>query len=148
MTHGDAGLALARDAIGGLLTEFAWRVDNGAGSSVAALFTPDATVETPHFTLQGRAEIDRWFTQRSARGDRLSRHYWSNLRLTPDGDGYLAEANVMTAVGVPPAPQKGATLVLGHSTDKVMLTADGWRFCSRRLTVTFEGTLTDGGHAP
>lgn len=142
--EGDDGLAVARDAIGELLTEFAWRVDNGAGATVAALFTEDATIETPHFSLKGRAEIDRWFTERSARGDRLSRHYWTNLRLTPDGDGYLAEANVMTAVGAPPAPQQGAALVLGHSTDQVVRVQDGWRFRSRRLTVTFEGTLTGG----
>jgi hypothetical protein len=124
-----------------LLSEFAWRVDNGEGTRVVELFTEDATVHTSHFELAGRAQIDDWFTSR-ARGDRLSRHFWSNLRIEAGQDGeVVVRANAMTLMGAQPAPHQGAKLVAGTSTDTIVRSGDGWRFSSRRLDLVFEGEI-------
>lgn len=132
----------AAHAITALITEFCWRVDNGAGDRVAELFTANATLDAPHFSLAGRDEIHAWFVERATGGKRLSRHFFSNLRVTDEGEGrYKVEANAMTLVGAPPAPSHGARIAAGSSTDR-LLHADGkWLFTSRRLDIVFEGSI-------
>jgi ketosteroid isomerase-like protein len=138
---GQVGPGLNAD-IGALITEFCWRVDGGEGTRVAELFTEDATLSTPHFTLTGRPEIDTWFTERADLTKRLSRHFWTNLRVTSDGDGrFNVQAYAMTIVGVPPAPAAGATVAMGVSHDVVVIEEGRPLFASRRLDLTFQGRL-------
>lgn len=128
--------------IGALITDFCWRVDGGEGDRVAELFTEDATLSTPHFTLTGRQEIHAWFTERADPTKRLSRHFWTNLRVTADDDGrYTAQAYAMTVVGTPPAPAAGANVAMGVSTDVVVIEDGRPLFASRRLDLTFQGRL-------
>lgn len=130
--------------IGALITEFCWRVDGGEGDRVAELFTDEATLTTPHFTLTGRQEIHDWFSVRADPTKRLSRHFWTNLRVTAiDGARYKAQAYAMTVVGAPPAPASGANVMIGVSTDVIEVEGDQALFVSRTLDVTLQGRLEE-----
>jgi hypothetical protein len=134
-------------AVGGLLTEFAWRVDEGRGDTVAELFTDDATVVTPHFSLEGRPAIHEWFSTRATLG-RVSRHFWSNLRLTTEDGALIARAGSLTLVGSAPAPSQGARLSAGISRDRIVFVEGRALFASRELTLSFEGSIAAPEVAP
>jgi hypothetical protein len=139
----------AERAIARLITEFCCRVDSGAGDQVSALFLPDATVVTPHFKLAGREAIHRWFSERATGGKRVSRHFWTNLRVTELVAGrYVAVANSMTLVGGPPAPCAGARIAAGQSTDEILIRDGLALFASRTLDVQFEGAIASPGPTP
>ena len=128
-------------AIAALLSEFCWCADNDRGDEIGALFTEDAIVETPHFRLDGRGEIEASFTARS--GTKLSRHCWTNLRITAlDERRYRVDSNMMTTVGALPAPQPSGRLVIGSCIDEILFADDGRPlFKSRSLQIAFEGSL-------
>jgi hypothetical protein len=126
-----------------LLAEFAWRVDNGEGDTVAALFVDDAKLETPAFKLDGRKAIDEWFTQRAPKNSpRISRHHSTNIRVIPlGGDRFEVLANALTLVAQAPAPAQGAAVAVGTSRDVMRRTPEGLRFESRSLGVVIEGRV-------
>lgn len=128
-------------AIADLLSEFSWRVDHGEADRVVELFVEDGTITTPMFTLTGRDEIARQFGERAKDKDRLSRHFWSNLRLQPLADGRVqAQTAVQTYIGTGPAPTAPENLVVGDSIDIVEKDEGGvWHFAERRLVVAFMG---------
>ena len=129
--------------IEGLLTEFAWRVDHGEGGAVGDLFTEDGVVATPMFEFKGRAEIARRFAERAQAAGRVSRHVWTNPRMTPLSDNRArVQSIVQTYVGHGETPTVPEDLMVGDSLDVVEKGADGrWRFVERRLVVAF----TKGG---
>ena len=128
--------------IADLINEFCWRVDNGRGDEVAALFTKDGTVDTPHFNLAGLDEIHSWFSARATGATRISRHFVTNLRIRKEEDeSYVAEAYSMTLVGVPPVPCQGSRLAAGTSTDRIVIEGGKALFASRRLDLAFEGQV-------
>ncbi|MBL8630401.1 MAG: nuclear transport factor 2 family protein [Rhodospirillaceae bacterium] len=131
--------ATARAAIESLLTEFCWRVDHGQAATVAELFIEQGRVITPMFTLEGRAQIAAHFLKRDADKTILSRHQWSNLRLTPDGATRVrADMIVQTHLGQQGPPAAPLGLMIGDSLDVVEKGGDGvWRFVERRLHVAF-----------
>lgn len=128
-----------RAEIESLLTEFCWRVDHGQAASVAQLFVEQGRVITPVFTLEGRAQIATHFSKRDADKTILSRHQWSNLRLTPDGEARVrADMIVQTHLGQQGPPVAPLGMMIGDSLDVVEKGSDGvWRFVERRLHVAF-----------
>jgi hypothetical protein len=135
-------------AISTLLSEFCCRVDTLRGDEVAELFTDDGIVKTPHFELSGRAQIHEWFSSRASAGTRLSRHFWTNLRVTElESDIFRVEANAMTVVGVQPAPHPGASLAVGNSIDTIVFQDGHWLFAARTLEIAFEGRLVPAASA-
>lgn len=133
----------AQRAIEALLTEFAFRVDHGQADRVHELFTPDATLSTPAFVLNGRDEIETRFKARAQDTARRTRHFWSNLRVSREGDAIVAVTNALTVV----APEGVAPILMGGSSRDVCVRRhDGWAFQSRALTIVFEGRLITGAH--
>jgi uncharacterized protein (TIGR02246 family) len=130
-----------RFAIADLITEFGRRVDHGEAESVAELFVEDGALVTPMFHLKGRQQIAEHFARRNASGDIVSRHQWSNLKLTPTEDGrVLAEMIVQTHLGKQRAagPVQPDHMMVGDSIDVVVRDEAGaWRFVERRLVVAF-----------
>ena len=126
-----------------LLAEFAWRVDNHEGDTVAELFVQDAVLKTPHFALEGRDAIHAWFSERAAKGSpRISRHHSTNLRLKAlGGDRFEVLANALTLVGAAPSPGQGFAAAAGTSKDVVVRTPEGLRFEARELGVVLEGRI-------
>ena len=131
-------------AIEALINDVCDRVDGGRGAEGAELFAEDAVVETPHFNLSGREEIHSWFSERATPGSRLSRHFWSNLRVTAQGEGqYVARAYTMTVAGNPGAPTSGARISTGTSTDEIVVRDHTYLFAARRLVLAAEGRIVD-----
>lgn len=131
--------------ISALITEFCWLVDNKQGERVADLFTEDATVDTPHFNLAGRDQIHAWFSKRANDPQRLSRHFWSNLRIVPDGaNAYRAYANATTYVGAQPTPASTGRYAVGASSERIVVRDGAYLFASRTLEVLFEGAVVPG----
>lgn len=130
-----------RFAIEDLITEFGRRVDHGEAQSVAELFVEDGALVTPMFRLKGRQQIAEHFARRNVSGDVVSRHQWSNLKLTPMEDGrVLAEMIVQTHLGkqTAPGPVQPDHMMVGDSIDVVARDEAGaWRFVERRLVVAF-----------
>lgn len=131
--------AAARAEIESLLTEFCWRVDHGEAASVAELFIEHGRVITPMFTLEGRAQIAAHFLKRDGDKTILSRHQWSNLRLTPESPTRVrADMIVQTHLGQQGPPVAPLGLMIGDSLDVVEKGSDDvWRFVERRLHVAF-----------
>ena len=129
-----------REKIARLLTEFCWRLDEESGKGVAELFTQDARVDTPHFQLAGRSEIEAWFGGRTA--TKLTRHNWSNLRVTPLGpDHFLVTSNMINAAGTLPAPQPPEKVAFATAKDEIVLRDGVALFGSRTLEILFEMAL-------
>lgn len=139
----DKGLsAEERFAIQDLLTEFGLRVDHGRAATVAELFVADGVLATPMHTLEGRRQIEAHFARRDAPGTVVSRHQWSNLKLTVlEGGRVRAEMIVHTHLGTRGAggPVRPDHVVVGDSLDVVERQGDGsWRFVERRLRIAFK----------
>lgn len=130
--------APVRMMIEDMLSEFARRVDDGFAASVHELFAEDGRIETPQFVLEGRAAIAERFGARAVDTSRKTRHYWSNPKFSGDESAVKVITNVMTAVAITGGP----TVLMGGSSHDVLVPRDGgWAFQSRRLELTFEGTL-------
>ena len=139
-----------RLAIESLLTEFYWRLDHADARNVAELFIEAGTLVTPRFSLSGSEAIAQWFVGRSVAGARVTRHAWSNPRLTSNDEGSVTVAALLRTAAAPLVPEQGgAELMIGETEDRVVqCDSRDWRFASRRLTVVFEGHLSpNGGHA-
>lgn len=121
-----------------LMSEFSHRVDHGLGATIHELFVADGTITTPAFRLENQAQIRERFTARGADPNRKTRHYWTNLRLSRQGDTIRAVSNVVTAVSVTGAPSQ---LMGGSSEDVLVKTPSGWAFKDRTLEIVFDGFL-------
>jgi hypothetical protein len=129
-----------RFAVEDLLTEFAWRVDHGEGTTLHELFVEDGVIETPQFRLDGAAAIRERFTARAADTSRVSRHYWSNLRLSRTDEGVSAITNALTIINLAGASLE---LISGSSHDLIVRRGEGWAFRHRRLEVVFAGPVKE-----
>lgn len=130
-----------------LLHDFCWLADTGAGTRIAALFTEEATVETPHFRLTGRSQIHDWFSERARPGERMVRHLLSNLRFNERDDGTM-EVTAYSMVTMLLPTGEAAKVAIGTSTDELVFDSGRPLFASRRLDIAFEGRLiVEGGAA-
>jgi hypothetical protein len=143
----DTVAAQDRASLEALLTEFYWRLDHAGVGSVAELFVERGTLVTPRGAHAGREQIARWFAERTIGGERVTRHSWSNLRLSPASDGRVTiEAHVLTATAPSGNPSQLIEIIFGDTTDLVVKNArSGWLFESRRLDVALQGRTAAGG---
>jgi len=131
-----------RQSIEDLINEFCWRVDNKQGERVAELFTADATVDTPHFNLSGNQQIHTLFSERANDPARVSRHYWSNLRITPaEGGGHIAQVYVLNLLGSTATPSDSPRFAAGACTDRIVFENGKALFSNRKLEFVFEGHI-------
>ncbi len=144
-TTATMSLADERAAIEALLTEFYWRLDHAGGASVAELFVESSELVTPQGALAGRRQIDDWFQARASGARRITRHSWTNARLTwKAADHVTVEAHVMTIATLQDAPAGALEVTIGDTTDVVAKDAvQGWRFVSRRLDLVAHGRVAN-----
>ena len=124
---------LARVEIEALLAEFAHRIDHGPADGVAELFTEDGWYGRESGARSvGRAAIRAAYAGRAARGERLARHLFTNLRLAFDSE---AEAHgscillLFAADGAPPAP--AVPQLVQDYEDRYRKVDGRWLFASR-----------------
>jgi hypothetical protein len=126
-------------AIIALINEFGWRADHALGS-VADLFTDDATITSPAGVISGRDQISARY---APRGDRLSKHYMTNIRVTDQGGGrYLVRSYALTLNGPAPAPAASIRIGGGVLTDEVVFRQGKPLIANRKLELAFVGTVT------
>jgi hypothetical protein len=125
-----------------LAAAFAWDVDYQAGVGVSALFIADGVYGYAGFEMRGTAAIDAFYSERQARGKRLSRHVFSVPHIVSEQDGSLSAWSVLTlyaADGEPPfAPNPIAIM---DYQDRIVRTQRGLRYARRWVTPLF-------GHMP
>ncbi|HMT45114.1 MAG TPA: nuclear transport factor 2 family protein [Chakrabartia sp.] len=118
-------------AITRMIHDYAARNDAGDWDEVAALYVPEGRMSrpiAPDDFVEGRDAILAAF---KARPPRTTRHICTNIRVDVEGDTASASSQIMlfTAAGQPP--------LVGSYADRLVRTADGWRFVERRGSLDF-----------
>jgi nuclear transport factor 2 (NTF2) superfamily protein len=128
-----------------LIVEYARRIDFGEADRIADLFTEDGCWEGTDLVLSGRDAIHEWFETRGRLTRRVSRHVCTNVAVEALSATEARSLSYMvnyrfdrpegsTESPVPAGPPK----YVGELHDSFRLTDEGWRFTSRRVTVTFQ----------
>ncbi|MCY4190037.1 MAG: nuclear transport factor 2 family protein [Rhodospirillaceae bacterium] len=135
--------SLLRLEIDALISEFAWRIDQGDPETAADLFTEDGWYgrETGERSI-GRSEIRAAYARRKGRegtaGIRTSRHLFTNLRLHEVSDAAARGSCILllfAADGPPPHP---ARPLLVQDYEDAYRRVDGqWFFASRSARKIF-----------
>jgi ketosteroid isomerase-like protein len=118
-------------AIEKLIIGYAAHNDAADWDAVAALYVPDGRMSrpiAPDDFIEGRDAILAAF---KARPPRTTRHICANIRVWVDGDSATAESQIMLFTA------KDATPLVGSYHDRLIRTADGWRFTERRGSLDF-----------
>jgi hypothetical protein len=140
----DVTLLLAERACERLIFEYCRLVDFGHAAGIADLFCQDGEWEGVDLHLRGREEIREWFTRREGLTRRVSRHVCTNVAINVLSDAeaqsvcYMINYRHDRGEGDRslPVPVEAPKYV-GELHDRFRRTADGWRFASRRVEVSF-----------
>jgi hypothetical protein len=141
-------LLALRSALEALTIDYWHEVDAHGGVAAAGFYLEDGVYATTVREYRGRAAIETFYSQRRARGSRVSLHLVNNFRIeqaTEDRAHCQYILSLLAADGVPVLPSRPAILVA--LVDEVAVKqADGaWRYASRRITPLFrDDTPTTG----
>lgn len=133
--------ALVRNEIEALNAEFAWRIDHDHSHLVADLFTPDGSYgRAGAGRSTGHKALRQVYAVRAARGARVARHLFTNLRLEFGADEREVRGSCILLLyaddGHAPLPAE-ANLVADYK-DVYRLGDDGhWRYASRTVSHQF-----------
>jgi uncharacterized protein (TIGR02246 family) len=136
---------LAERACARLVLDYAWRVDSGAASQIADLFTEDGEwLGADGRGLRGNTQIRAAFGHREAITRRQSRHVITNVRIDLDGgDRAVGTACLVNYrhdasgdVAAHPAPADHPKFV-GDYHLTFRRTASGWRIATLRFDLAF-----------
>jgi SnoaL-like domain len=120
-----------------LVTEAAWRVDEGRSETLNELFTEDGVLILGTNELKGRDAIQTWGRQLDeARTYACIRHVAGNMRFTIVGDNEAEGVTILT-VFMDDDTSTTVPWVVGEDHDHFVRTEEGWRFKSRRWTQLF-----------
>lgn len=124
-------------------TDFWYDVDCMGGQTAHEFFTEDGVFHASEHSFEGRESIRRFYAWRKDRGDRLSRHVISNLRVvvhSPDTATSIWLMMLYAADGVPVLPSH-PPIMIGEFKDECVRGSDGiWRFKTRKLTPLFRSS--------
>lgn len=141
MTPMDA--LLAEQEISRLIISYAQLNDAGQWPAVAALYTEDGRMSRPTAPddfIVGRAQILDSFM---ARPPRAARHICANILVRLDGPTMAtATSQILLFVGETGEPgalpqQSALPPMVGTYQDRLVRTAEGWRFAERRGSLDF-----------
>jgi hypothetical protein len=122
-----------------LVTDHAWRVDNGHADTVHELYVDDGELTLPPGPVRGRDALRAWGRQIVDNTPwQTIRHVCGNLRFVYDGDNAAIGTTVLTVFMV--AREQAATTVpfnVGEDHDRFVRTEQGWRLVSRRWVELF-----------
>lgn len=97
-----------------LVTALWFEIDHGDGSAASSFFTADAELTFSRRTFRGTDEINGVYSDRTARGPRVSRHLMSNFHvLRHEGDLVEAVSALVLYArdGEPPVPMTVPVLI-------------------------------------
>jgi hypothetical protein len=120
-----------------LITESAWRVDEGKSDLLSELFIDDGELAIGDEVLKGREAIRAWGRQLEDAGTyKRIRHVVSNMRFVAVDDNTAEGVTVLT-VFMDDETGSSVPWVVGEDHDRFIRTNDGWRFASRRWEQLF-----------
>ena len=120
-----------------LVTEAAWRVDEGRSDTLHELFTDDGVLVLGDSALRGREAIHAWGRQlEDARTYKCIRHVAGNMRFAVV-DEREAEGVTVLTVFMDDDTHSAIPWLVGEDHDRFVRTEQGWRFKSRRWTQLF-----------
>jgi len=120
-----------------LVTEAAWRVDDGRSDTLSELFTEDGVLVLGTSELKGRDAIRTWGEQlEAARTYKCIRHVAGNMRFRVVGDNEAEGVTILT-VFMDDETSSSFPWVVGEDHDRFVRTDQGWRFKSRRWKQLF-----------
>lgn len=137
--------ALVHTELSNLVTSLWFEIDHSDGSTASRFFTADAELTFSRRTFRGTDEINGVYSDRAARGPRVSRHLMSNLHVLRH------EADLVEAVsalvlyaqdGEPPVPTTVPVLIADVFDRFVRVgepdgRAQRWLIASRRIENRF-----------
>ena len=133
-----------------LVTEHAWRADNGRADTIQELYVDDGELMLGPTPLRGREAILEWGRQLVANPPwRVIRHVCGNMRFVSNGPAEAEGTTILTVFMV--AGSETATtqpFSVGEDHDRFVRTEEGWRFVSRRWVELFaRGDVLNLPHA-
>jgi hypothetical protein len=122
-----------------LVTEHAWRADNGRADTIHELYLDDGELTIGPAPLRGREGILEWGRQLVENPPwRSIRHVCGNMRFVSDGPDAAEGTTILTVFMV---AGSGTTTTqpfsVGEDHDRFVRTEEGWRFVSRRWVELF-----------
>ena len=120
-----------------LVTEAAWRVDEGRSDTLYELFAEDGLLVIGASELKGHEAIREWGRQlEEARTYGCIRHVAGNMRFSYVGDREAEGVTILT-VFMDDEASSSVPWVVGEDHDWFVRTGRGWRFKSRRWRQLF-----------
>ncbi|MBS2533486.1 nuclear transport factor 2 family protein [Catenulispora sp. NF23] len=142
---GQQTLALLHTQLSMLVTALWFEIDHRDGSAASGFFTPDAELTFSRRTFRGTDEINGVYSDRAARGPRVSRHLTSDFHILRQEADLVEAVSVLVLYaqdGEPPIPTTVPVLVADVSDRFVRVgEAEGearrWLIASRRIENRF-----------
>lgn len=131
---GPCGVEINRSTVTDLLVEYWHEVDHHDGLSAHLLFAVDGEMTFDRATFRGQDAIARVYTNRAARGPRVSRHVITNISLGPVRDDAIRVESILLLFaqdGLPPRPSIVPTSVADVVDDLTL--SDGRLVIARRV---------------
>lgn len=122
-----------------LLSALWYDIDHNLGSRAATYFTADATLRFVDAEFRGTAEIEQVYSNRRARGARVSRHVVTNLHLTAMGEDQASGTSLLILYGedgVAPRPRTTPAMI-GDVHDEFRRVDGRWLIESRGIDYLF-----------
>ena len=118
-------------AIEAMIVDYAGLNDAGDWDAVAAMYVAEGRMSRPTAPDAFIEGADAILAAFKARPPRASRHVVANIRVNVNGDEASATSQILlfTAAGQPP--------LVGTYADRLVRTAQGWRFAERRGSLDF-----------
>ncbi len=117
------------------ISDYVWKLDMADVEGVVALFTEDGIFEdTAGNEHKGQAGLRAYFEGLVTRPEfRGRQHHVDNLRFFPQGDGFKVLAYWTVTKWHSDGDNRKVLEVIGHSCDRFVRVADGFRFAERRV---------------
>ena len=120
-----------------LVTEAAWRVDEGKSDTLHELFTDDGVLVLGTNELKGRDAIQAWGRQlEQAHTYKCIRHVAGNMRFVLVGENEAEGVTILT-VFMDDETSSAVPWLVGEDHDRFVRTPQGWRFKSRQWKQLF-----------
>lgn len=114
-------------------------LDDGDWPALVQLFVPDGVFDGLS-RVRGHPALLAFFSGLADAGMAVFWHHVSNHEITVDGDA----AAVRSLLWQPCVVEGTAHVAAGRYTDRLVRTADGWRYTEKRVRFAYWVPLTDG----
>jgi hypothetical protein len=122
-----------------LVTEHAWRTDNGRSDTLHELWAEDGELDLGSTTLRGRDAIAEWGRRLVEHPPWLTIHHvCGNMRFIADGLDAAAGSTILIVFMDADGTRSSVPFNVGEDHDRFVRTEHGWRFVSRQWVDLYE----------